>query len=299
MKLYLALNQAGTQTDIGLHTKLAVLSALNNTQLEPHLLYVGDENDFTVWLRNNGVNVIPSNVPYYDTIKILAEQGKYTTATLGHWLRTNVCLVERDDAYVLYTDVDVIFRGQIDLDRLQPRYFMAAPEFLPEHWNYFNAGVMVANIPALRAEYPQFERFVVENLIRHTYGFHDQIAYNVFYRGRWERLPSELNWKPYWGISEEAPIVHFHGPKIGAISAMLDGRWNYSTDHGGQIGSLFNNHIDSYIYYLTRALRCAPGLPQQDFDQVSRLIERMRTYDPTPNWGDLSFMSFRMFGDEQ
>jgi hypothetical protein len=299
MKLYLALNEAGTQTDIGLHTKLAVLSALNHTKLEPHLLYVGEPNDFTQWLGNVGVNVISSKVPYYDTIKTLTEQNRYTMATLGHWLRTNVCLVEKDDSYVLYTDVDVIFRRQLDLDQLRPRYFMAAPEFFPDRWSYFNAGVMVANIPALRAEYPQFEKYLVESLIQYTYGFHDQIAYNVFYRGRWERLPIELNWKPYWGINDDALVVHFHGPKIGAISAMVEGRWNYSTDHGCQIGSLFNNHVESYIHYLASALQCATGLPQQDFDQISRLIEQMRSYDPTPNWGDLSFTDFRMFHDEQ
>jgi hypothetical protein len=297
MKWYFALNEAGTKSDIGLHTKLAVLSARHHTALEPHLLYVGEPNDFTRWLSDNGVRVIPSRVPYHDSIMALVEQQRYTTATLGHWLRTNVCLEEKEDTYVFYSDVDVSFQKAIDLSQMQPRYFMAAPEFFADRWNYFNAGVMVINVVGLREEYPQFEHYLVENLEQHTYGFHDQIAYNVFYRGRWDRLPVELNWKPYWGLNQDAALVHFHGPKIEAITAILDGRWNYATDHGAQIGSLFANHVDSYVHFLAAALRSAPGLPQQDFDLISRLVERMGCYDPTPHRGDLSFMQFRMFPD--
>ena len=41
----------------------------------------------------------------------------------------------------------------------------------------------------------------------------DQHAYREHYRGRWDQLPVEMNWKPYWGRNAAAQIVHFHGPK--------------------------------------------------------------------------------------
>jgi hypothetical protein len=45
----------------------------------------------------------------------------------------------------------------------------------------------------------------------------DQAAYRRFYRDSngplWDRLLPELNWKPYWGESPHAKIIHFHGPK--------------------------------------------------------------------------------------
>ena len=30
---------------------------------------------------------------------------------------------------------------------------------------------------------------------------------------QWDRLPAAFNWKTYWGLSPEAAVVHFHGPK--------------------------------------------------------------------------------------
>jgi hypothetical protein len=41
-----------------------------------------------------------------------------------------------------------------------------------------------------------------------------QGAYNRFYRGKFEvRTWPHFNFKPYWGFSQEAKLVHFHGPK--------------------------------------------------------------------------------------
>jgi hypothetical protein len=299
MKLYLCINQAGTHTDIGLHCKLAILSALKQTQLKPHLLYAGEPNDFTRWIEAQGAEVIPSRPSFHGTLQALTEQGRYSMTMLGHWLRTNICLEELDDDYVLYTDVDVVFRRHPALDQFTPEFFMAAPEFHPDRWNYINSGVMLMHIPALRAEYPQFERYLISSLTEHTYGFHDQIAYNVFFRGQWDRLPVEFNWKPYWGMNDAASIVHFHGPKIGAIAAMVDRQWDYSTDHGRQIGSLFNHHVGSYISFLESSLRCAVGLPPQDFDRISQLIDRLRAYAPPADRGDLAFQDFRMFADDE
>jgi hypothetical protein len=30
-----------------------------------------------------------------------------------------------------------------------------------------------------------------------------------------------MNWKPYWGASDAAQIVHFHGPKPGAVKKVF------------------------------------------------------------------------------
>jgi hypothetical protein len=298
MKWYIALNEEGTEGDIALHTRLAVLSAIKNTRLEPHLLYSGRRNGFTVWMERNGVKVISSRLPYLDAILDLVRRGRYTTATIGHWLRTNVCLVEQTDEFILYTDVDVLFCKAPDLDGIRPDYFSSAPEFKRNSWNYFNAGVMVMNVPGLRREYSKFEEYLVSSLYAKTYDFHDQIAYNNFYRGRWDRLPVELNWKPYWGINESACLVHFHGPKIGAIEAVIAGTWDWSSNHGRQIGSLFGSFLEAYRYYIRLIAHHTSGLAEQDVARIANLVTAVDEYDGRLNGEiDLSFTDFRMYAD--
>ena len=222
MKVYFALNEGGTRGDIALHTKIAVLTANKYTKLQPVLMYTGERNDFTRWLEDHGVEVRDSVLPYLPLIRRLSDEGRYHMHSVGHWLRTNITIEEKEEEYVLYTDIDVIFRGEPQIEN-KPKLFAAAPEFQKDGWNYFNAGVMFINVPALRSTYEDFEAYLRLNIEEKTTGFHDQIAYNEYYRGRWGRLSPTLNWKPYWGKNDQADIVHFHGPKLGALNAILTG----------------------------------------------------------------------------
>jgi len=297
MKWYLALNEGGTRGDIALHTKLAVLSAIKHTTLEPTLLYIGDRNEFTAWLENRGVTIIDSTLPYITVIEKLVREKRYHFLTLGHWLRTNVCLVEVQDEYVFYSDVDVLFLKAFELDHIRPRFFAAAPEFDKHSWNYFNAGVMVMNTVGMRDNYDAFEDYLIRNIYEKTYSFHDQIAYNTFYRDQWDKLPLELNWKPYWGPNNDAEVLHFHGPKIGAIEAIVDGRWNWATDHGRQIGSLFQQYVDSYSAALKNIEEFVFDLSSKEQDRLLRLFSTVAAYDRSQHEKDvnLQFMKFRMF----
>ena len=300
MKWYMALNEAGTGGDLAMHARVAVLSARANTTLQPHLLYYGERNDFTRWLERNGVRIINSQPHFLDLILDLVSEGRYSEAFIGHWLRVSVCVEEWDDPFLLYTDIDVLIRRDPDLRSIRPEVLAAAPEFQPTNWNYFNAGVMVVNVERLRADHARFERYLREHLAARTYGFHNQIAYNDFYRRRWSRLPVEMNWKPYWGWNPAAEIVHFHGPKLGAIGAILDGSWDWSSDHGSQIGSLFASHVADYEAYLRLCLDAAPGLPAEDEDRIAQTLRRFPAYrdraagEPI----DLSFTTQSMFPDD-
>ena len=300
MKIYMALNEGGTRGDIALHMKLAILSARKYTTLQPHLLYTGNRNGFTAWLERQGVRIIDSQLPYLHVIEELTAAGRYTTATVGHWLRTNVCLTERYDEHVFYTDVDVMFLKNPELGNIKPRYFAAAPEFDKTSWNYFNAGVMVLCPRGLREEYGAFEQYIIQNIREKTYAFHDQIAYNEFYRGRWDRLPLELNWKSYWGLNPNATLLHFHGPKVGAMRAIVDERWNWGDDHGRQIGSMFLGFLDSYIAAFESMREYLPELLPEEQDQLSELFELAPKYDRNrhAHHVSLTFMKFRMFPEQ-
>ena len=301
MKLYMALNETGTSGGTGLHTRLAVLSARRNTDLEPVMLYTGERNDFTRWLESQGVRVIDSVVPYLGEIARLTEEGRYSRATLGHWLRTNVCLHETSDDFVLYTDVDVVFLSNPEVTHLRPRFFSAAPEFKQDCWNYFNAGVMVVNIDGLRSDYEAFERYLVEQIDKLTYGFHDQIAYNNFYRERWNRLPLELNWKPYWGISDEARIIHFHGPKLDLLSRIARGDWDWDSPWERQIASLFAANVAAYRHFIALMIANAPDAPPGDLEFLTALLAQIDAFDPhgVSQKLDLAFTSFTMFDNIQ
>jgi len=109
----------------------------------------------------------------------------------------------------------VMFTPRFDdtLARSAPAWFAVAPENDPQDWAAMNTGVMVMNVDALLADLPAFQETIRAQLAVSAQSSFDQHAYREHYRGRWERLPVELNWKPYWGRNEAAQIVHFHGPK--------------------------------------------------------------------------------------
>lgn len=295
MKVYFALNEGGTHGDIAIHTKIAVLTASKNTKLRPILMYTGERNNFTRWLENHGVEVRDSTLPYLPMIQRLTDEGRYHMHSVGHWLRTNVTIEETDDEHVLYTDIDVIFRCEPQIDQ-KPKLFAAAPEFRKESWNYFNAGVMLINVPELRNSYQNFESYLRLNIEEKTVRFHDQIAYNEFYKGKWDKLPVTMNWKPYWGENDRAQIVHFHGPKLGALNAILTGAWDWANNHGVQIGSLFGGHIDSYRSYVKEIL-AIDGLPEEDHEFISKIYEKMKDAESILEGKpiDLGFLDYKMF----
>jgi hypothetical protein len=293
----MALNETGTAGDIGLHARLAILSARQYTDLEPFLMYTGERNSFTQWAEDLGVRVLQSRLPYLNLSAELSEQKRYNMNTVGHWLRTILCLEETDDEHVLYTDVDILFMRSPQLASIKPDYFAAAPEFDPNSLNYINAGVMVMNVPAMRSEYRLFEEYLRLNIARKTFGFHDQIAYNEFYRGRWNKLPLALNWKPYWGISDDTEILHFHGPKFAAIEAILEGKWNWESGHGQQIGSLFAAHTQEYRWAFRQLGPYLDKLPGHEARRLASIAEKIESHDTQDLQSrvDLSFTKFRMF----
>ena len=103
-----------------------------------------------------------------------------------------------------------------------------------------NTGAMWMNLETLSHIEPQFEAWTRANLERCIALAFDQGAFRVFFNPlhracwklgvpnslfyavmsrlpvptwKWDDLPLELNWKPYWGENERASVVHFHGLK--------------------------------------------------------------------------------------
>lgn len=207
------------------YIKCAVNSARVHTDLDPHFLYDGKPGELTKWLEGKGVTVHYKRSRFYDMFKRLQPQGIDPKVASGTYLRAEIPdMVHGTDSFVLYTDCDVMFLGSTsDLENIKPKHFAAAPELQKDDWSYFNAGVMLMNTPAMHAKTPQFERLVRGSSVAKLLKNLDQESYNDMYKGRWTRLPIEYNWKPYWGMNENAKIVHFHGIKVENIERVHKG----------------------------------------------------------------------------
>lgn len=204
---------------------VAVHTARRFTSLEPHCLYDGGENDFTGWLKNHDVRIVPHRSFVRDALTALGrrkDNPHLAAALSGAFSRVELPEIVRNTTKperVLYTDCDVVFRDEIvpELQSVECDLFAVAPESNREDYVNMNTGVMLMNIPRLRETLPAFRQYISENLAALEAESWDEAAYRWFYRDAngplWDRLRPELNWKPYWGDCPDAKIVHFHGPK--------------------------------------------------------------------------------------
>lgn len=233
MKWFFALNEGGNEfSNYADMAKVAVHTALEHTRLEPYFIYDGEENDLTAWMRNREVTIIRKRTFLYDALKEVAAQKGwegYLNIGAGTFLRLEIPQIAEEyrfpDNFVLYTDLDVMFKGEVCdyLETLRPRYFAVAPEAFKTDYYGINAGVMLMNVEGMRKKDPAFRQYIKENLSMLVDNSFDQAAYRLFFQRnrvarklighRWTKLKIEYNWKPYWGTSPDARIIHFHGPK--------------------------------------------------------------------------------------
>ncbi len=299
MHWYFAIDEGGGLGYTGECAKLAVLSARNAGGLVPHLLYYGKPTAFTAWMRGHGVRVIETEPSFIGAIRDAEAAGKYKAHSIGHWLRVAVPLVETAQEFVLYTDCDVIFLQGYDWQRLRPRIFAAAPEFQRDNWNYFNAGVMLLNVPAMRQTYDEFAAHIVGRIgSGQFFSYDDEIALNEAYRFHWEKLDLALNWKPYWGFNRGAAILHFHGPKLNAIEAITGGGWERNNPTAVTLGNMLDAHVDAYTAWcglLGDMLQTVDFPHALRFAAAASALSRYRAKLAPVE--DMGFMNVRMFND--
>jgi hypothetical protein len=297
VRWYFAVDEAGSDGAPGVHARLAVLSARLVGGLEPRLLYHGARNAFTGWMTVQGVTVIDAEPPCLDALRDAARQGHPHGHSIGHWLRLAIPHLDHDSGFALYTDCDVIFRRRPHFLRLTPRVFAAGPEFAPDAWNYFNSGVMLMNMAAMRATAAALETVLRDRLGRPE-PYDDQIALNQAYRGHWERLDPRLNWKPYWPMRSDAAILHFHGPKLPVIEAIAGGTWHGEDATARAMTALLYSHREYYQGWLTDLgdlLQLADIDTALYLHRLAAKLAAMRPESGPVSGHDLSFMRFRMF----
>lgn len=184
-------------------------------------------------------------------------------------MRLDIPFLEKDDQFVLYTDIDVMFLQSPSLDHLSPPILAAGPEFErnTEKMKYFNAGVLLMNIPAMQGICAQILNDI-NNGIRNRTNLYDQGYLNDYCYSSLTKLPLQLNWKPYWGYSDKAEIVHFHGMKPSGDMQSS----GFAMSEGGYINCFSDNLTDvsGYVYYL---LKFYEFLGQTDSNWIRKNLE--------------------------
>ncbi len=297
MRWYFGIDEAGSQGALGWHAKLAVLSARLAGGLEPRLLYFGAATAFTDWMRMQGVMIVNAEPPCLDAMREAARRGRFQGHSIGHWLRLAIPHVDHDAEYGLYTDCDIVFRRCPEVSRLAPAVFAAAPEFAPDAWNYFNSGVMLMNLPAMRVTAPALEAVLRDRLSGpDDRPYDDQIALNQVYRGHWQRLDPSFNWKPYWPFNSEASILHFHGPKLPVIEAIAEDRFHADNPTARTMAALLNGHLACYAAWLADLGDLLQLADLEAALYLQGIAAKLAVHAARkPPVQDLSFMRFRMF----
>ena len=223
----------------------SVKSALANTSLIPYFIYDGEESDFTNILVSLGVKIIYHKISFLDAIVQHNCDRTYQAIARGAFLRFDIALfVDETDEYVLYTDSDVIFLKNPKFDEFQPVLIAAASQHNRSDRFDLNSGVMLINAKSFKNVHQQLVNFTIKNL---NLGL-DQEVLRVFLEQEYLSLPDEFNWKPYWGISKEATIIHWHGPKPTTIKKYLE---STSFESHQTWNELYMCNPRAYSYYLT------------------------------------------------
>jgi len=230
MKCYFALSDDVSNNDVYYWMFVATLnSAKKNTKLDLHCLFdfrktnvenIEDDRIFQL-LKKYEVNIHLVTIDFEDyllkvyTDEYLKKCNVTKSSLYSRFLRFMIPDVEKDDEYVLYADTDVLFLKEITLEDFSflPKTVSVCPEF-ENSYNYtnFNAGIMLINIASYKSAKMELCN-LLKNEIRAKIECCDQGYLNELYQDNFEKLPNIYNWKPYWGINDDAIIVHLHGLK--------------------------------------------------------------------------------------
>ena len=103
---------------------------------------------------------------------------------------------------------------------------------------------------------PWFKGAIIQRLNNYQYPPHDQKSFNDFFLYTLSWLNPTFNWKPYWGVNNDAVIVHFHGPKYDHAKR-LEVNHDYNMkkcykDLYLKSNNGYNTYLNLYEYFLSK-----------------------------------------------
>jgi hypothetical protein len=224
MKWYTCCNEVALERG-GETLIAAVESCLRRTALKPHLVFDGPPNALLSYFRQRGVIVIPHRLSFG------AQLSQHRGAAnidydwlLGNSLRFEIPLIEDEADYVLYTDTDVLFHDDLQLNPgsvplAAVREIVIDGDLVQETDRAFNAGVMLLNVAFMRNLHDVFRRLLIDIASgAHANPWYDQGVLNSVCQGLWLPLPQNLNCRPFYGCEGAPTISHFQFLKPNMIT---------------------------------------------------------------------------------
>ncbi|MFH6782032.1 MULTISPECIES: glycosyltransferase [Methylobacterium] len=215
MKWYTCCNEAALEAG-GETLIAAVESCLRMTTLRPHLVYDGRANPLLSYLRDRGVVVIPHRLSFREQIENYRGQADIDYDwLLGNSLRFDIPNLEEEADNIIYTDTDVVFHRDVQLNPgsvplAAAREIIIDGDLVRETERAFNAGVMLLNVAFMRSLHDVFRRLLIDiasgTLVNPWY---DQGVLNSVCQGLWLPLPQSLNCRPFYGCEGPPAISHF------------------------------------------------------------------------------------------
>ena len=230
--------------------RVAVKSAKKHTHLVPHFIYDGCPSEFTEELESLGVNIIYHRSVLYDNLyRKFKDNESLLNIGSGAFLRFDIPLY-CNDPFAIYTDCDVIFNDEFDSNDdilSQIIFFMGAPQFqINDYQNDLNSGVLIFNIENMKKCYFPLIDYCRNHINAECQDW-DQYVYRTFFYNKYQYLNTNYNWKPYWGINEDASLIHWHGPKPSAIEERIETDTPFENENWEKLYQLGK---DSYQHYL-------------------------------------------------
>ncbi len=305
MKCYFALSDDVSQNDNYYWMFVATInSAIKNTDLELHCLYDFrktfvqniEEDRIYKLLKDKNVKIHLSTIDFERellsvyTDDYLKKINVTKSSLYSRFLRFMIADIENEDDVILYSDTDVLFMDEISVPNVKT--IGVCPEFdKTDKYSYFNAGVMLINMASYKDAKKQLVSMLKEKKLC-SIECCDQGYLNDIYKNKFEKLPLEFNWKPYWGENSNVKIVHLHGfkPNLSIngnencyqewISAIL------SKDKNSKAGCIhyfsefvkYTQNKDLYIPVMTNLLCMLNCQCTENFTFINKLKRKVKKF---------------------
>jgi lipopolysaccharide biosynthesis glycosyltransferase len=208
--------------------KVAVATAEICKNFKRYCLYNGNDEAFVRFLESYEVTVIRGECAIHDEIHEYVSDPNEVRTACSTYLRLDVPVVlkklEVKASHYLYTDVDVLFQSDPYelLNSYLPETFAAAGENAKncDVSKHFNAGVLWCNSEYMLETYDALITSITDKQFK--FAGRDQGALNSFYKTSVKKLSDLLNWKTYWGINDDASIIHYHGMQSDRAEKLIE-----------------------------------------------------------------------------
>ncbi|MDB4330370.1 hypothetical protein N9948_01470 [bacterium] len=241
MKIVFCLNDFGSRTYNVHLAKAAILSAKYHLPCEIVCIFDGHNPYFEKFLTQYCIKVIKPGPNYIRMIfsSLHSSSGfwekdtdKIINFATGAFLRFEISNY-LDDDYCLYADVDTLFTEKFKIPDIKPKIMAMCRQDFSDDAD-FNSGIILFNLKEFKKMYKKLVNVTCKSYDEWIENMYDQYVVNNNFKNEIEDLDMTYNWRPNFGVNDDAQIIHYERVKP-------------LQTHAGVYESLRNSN--SYKYY--------------------------------------------------